>query len=212
MPIIDLAFVLVGRTIPLDHGYRLFSALCRVVPQVHGDQRVGIHPIRGIRAAPGILNLTEHSRLRLRLPSEEIAPYIALAGRELDVEGHTLRVGIPQVESLVPAANVASRLVTFRGSLAPPRFEAHLREELSRLEIKAEPSFVPSQNSPWTGQPKRRVVRIRDKRVVGFALRIAGLTAEESLQLQEHGLGGRRRMGCGIFCAVRNAEEARNGV
>jgi len=28
---------------------------------------------------------------------------------------------------------------------------------------------------------------------------IEGLTAEESLTVQEHGLGGRRHMGCGLF-------------
>jgi len=39
MPIIDLSFVLVGTTFPLDHGYCLFSALCRVVPGMHGDRR-----------------------------------------------------------------------------------------------------------------------------------------------------------------------------
>jgi hypothetical protein len=28
---------------------------------------------------------------------------------------------------------------------------------------------------------------------------ISGLTAAESLLVQEHGLGSRRRMGCGVF-------------
>ncbi len=204
MPIIYLSFVLVGTTIPLDHGYALFSALCRVVPALHGDKRIGVHPIRGVRTGPGVLNLTEHSRLRLRLPSEEVASYIALAGRELDMDGHALRVGIPYVESLVPAANLASRLVTFRGALDPPRFEAHARAELSRMGIKAEPSLVPSERPSLVGQPIRRVLRIRDKRVVGLALRVPGLTAEESVHLQEGGLGGRRRMGCGIFVPVGN--------
>jgi hypothetical protein len=32
MPVIDLSFVLDGMTIPLEHGYSLFSAICRVVP------------------------------------------------------------------------------------------------------------------------------------------------------------------------------------
>jgi len=45
----------------------------------------------------------------------------------------------------------------------------------------------------------RRTVRIHDREVVGFALRVQDLTAEESLHLQEHGLGGRRLFGCGIF-------------
>jgi len=30
-------------------------------------------------------------------------------------------------------------------------------------------------------------------------LHVNGLTAEESIKLQEIGLGGRRHMGCGIF-------------
>ncbi|MBV8318388.1 MAG: type I-MYXAN CRISPR-associated protein Cas6/Cmx6 [Planctomycetaceae bacterium] len=202
MPMIDLAFQIVGTTIPLDHGYRLFSALSRVLPQLHGDTRVGVHPIRGLRVAPGLLSLTEHSRLKLRLPSEEVAPYIALAANELNLDGHTLRVGIPRVEGLVPAAKVGSRLVTFRGALDLPRFEVHIRDELSRLEIAAEPSFIPSEHPRWAGQPKRRVVQIKDKRIVGYALRVVGLTAEESIRLQETGLGGRRRMGCGIFLPV----------
>ena len=100
MPVIDLSFVLVGKTIPLDHGYSLFSAICRVVPGLHGDRRVGVHPIRGQQTAPGVLTLTDRSRLKVRLPSEEIAPYIALAGQSLDLEGHHLRVGIPQVDAL----------------------------------------------------------------------------------------------------------------
>jgi CRISPR/Cas system CSM-associated protein Csm4 (group 5 of RAMP superfamily) len=28
---------------------------------------------------------------------------------------------------------------------------------------------------------------------------VSELTAEESIRLQEHGLGGRRKMGCGVF-------------
>ncbi|MGO8671281.1 MAG: type I-MYXAN CRISPR-associated protein Cas6/Cmx6 [Capsulimonadaceae bacterium] len=40
MPIIDLSFVLVGTTFPLDHGYCLFSAISRVVPALRSDHRI----------------------------------------------------------------------------------------------------------------------------------------------------------------------------
>jgi hypothetical protein len=63
MPIIDSSFVLVGTTFPLDHGYCLFSAICRVVPGLHGDRRVGVHPIRGLWTGPDILEWTEPPRL-----------------------------------------------------------------------------------------------------------------------------------------------------
>lgn len=207
MPTIDLAFTITGTTIPLDHGYPLYSALCRVVPSLHGDARVGVHPIRGLRTAPGVLSLMPGSRLRIRLPSEGLAPYIALSGTELDLVGHRLFVGVPRVESLVPAPLLASRLVVFRGPTEPPSFESSVRRHLSEIDVVGEPSFVPSPSPPWSGQPKRRVLTIAGRRVIGYALRVSGLTAEESLRLQEHGLGGRRRFGCGVFVPVgRNTQ------
>ncbi len=45
MPVIDLSYVLVGNTIPIDHGYSLLSAICRVVPPTYRDRRVGVIPI-----------------------------------------------------------------------------------------------------------------------------------------------------------------------
>ncbi len=203
MPIIDLSFVLVGTTFPLDHGYCLFSAICRVVPGLHGDRRIGVHPIRGRQIAPGVLTLDERSRLKLRLPSEEIAPYIALAGQGLELESHRLQIGIPRVIPLVPAADLAARLVTFRHALDPVKFEEDVRRELDRREVKGTPHLVPSSRVPFKGQPLRRVLKISGKRVVGFALRVSGLAPTESIRLQEEGLGGRRRMGCGVFLSWR---------
>jgi CRISPR-associated protein Cas6 len=46
---------------------------------------------------------------------------------------------------------------------------------------------------------KRRTLRIKDKEVVGYEVKLEGLTVAESLNIQEQGLGGRRHMGCGVF-------------
>jgi CRISPR-associated protein Cas6 len=199
MAVIDLSFVLVGTTIPLDHGYALFSALSRIVPELHGDRRVGVHPIRGRQSAPGVLSLTERSRLKLRLSAQGIAPYIAIAGKELDLEGQRVQVGIPRVEALVPAANLAARLVTFHNALDAEAFEADVRRELARMEIAATPQLIPGNHPKHPGQPVRRVTRVKGRRMVAYPLCVVGLTAEESIRLQEEGLGGRRRMGCGVF-------------
>ena len=206
MPVMDLSFVLVGATIPLDHGYCLFSALSRIVPAMHGDRRIGVHPIRGRQSAPRVLSLTDGSRLKIRLPSEELAPYIAVAGQELELEGHRVRVGIPRVEALTPSANLAARLVTFRHAIDPVTFEADVHRELTRMEIAASPQLVPATRPKFEGQPLRRVLRIKERCVIGYALRVFGLTAEESIRLQEEGLGGRRRMGCGVFLPSHTSE------
>ena len=76
------------------------------------------------------------------------------------------------------------------------RFDREIARQLSALGIAA---------SAIRG--RRRIVRIKDKSVVGYAVRIAGLNDAESLRLQEHGLGGRRKMGCGVFVPVRGSEK-----
>jgi CRISPR-associated protein Cas6 len=199
MPTIDLAFALRGSTIPLDYGYALFGALCRVVPGLHGDRRVGVHPIRGMRLEPRRLTLVPQSRLRLRLPSEEIAPYLALAGSRIELEGDLLSVGIPRVEPLRPAASLEARLVTIGHLTDPGPFEESARRHLASYGVAAEPAFLVDTHPDRLGRPVRRVVRIKGRRIVGFPLVIPNLTAEESLIVQERGLGSRRRMGCGLF-------------
>jgi len=199
MPVIDLAFPIKGEFISIDHGYGLFSALCRVVPSLHGDTKVGVHPIRGEFRKPGVLGLITASRLRLRLASEELAPYIPLCGANLEVDGYPLQIQNPVVETLQPVGSLASRLVTFRGSLTPDQAEAQARKALLDLEIAATPMLVPSPHPKHPGEPIRRVLQISGKRVVGYAMRVVGLTEDEALKLQEIGLGGRRRMGCGVF-------------
>jgi hypothetical protein len=120
MPVVDLAFELKGASIPLDYGYGLFSALCRVLPELHGDRRVGVHPIRGVRNEPRRLDLVPRSKLRLRLPSEEIGRYLELGGQVLDIDGSRLEVGLPRVEPLLASPNLFSRLVTIGHLVVDP--------------------------------------------------------------------------------------------
>jgi CRISPR-associated protein Cas6 len=199
MPIVDLAFALGGTSIPLDYGYALFGALSRIVPDLHGDRRIGVHPIRGIRAEPRRLTLVPQSRLRLRLPSEEIGRYLELGGRTLDLDGSRLIVGVPRVESLVAAPRLASRLVTIGRLIEPEEVAESLGRQLAGLGVEGELGLLPSPDPDRAGQPSRRVLRIKGRRIVGYAVSVSGLTAEGSLTLQEHGLGSRRRMGCGVF-------------
>jgi hypothetical protein len=218
MATIDLALSIEGVTIPLDYGYGLFAALCRVVPQLHGDRRIGVHPIRGIRQDPRRLTLVPQSRLRLRMPIEEIATYLALVGTEIDLDGSRMRVGFPRivrgpdgtrqtvepirVEQLRPSSELSSRLVTIGQISESAAFEESLRRQLTGFGVAAEPSFLLSTDPLHRGGPARRVLRIKQRKIVGYPIRISGLTAEESLIVQEHGLGSRRRMGCGVFARV----------
>jgi CRISPR-associated endonuclease/helicase Cas3 len=40
MPYVDLAFRLTGRKVPVDHGYALYSAMSRLLPELHGAKNM----------------------------------------------------------------------------------------------------------------------------------------------------------------------------
>ena len=188
MPYIDLAFRLTGTTVPVDHGYALFAVLSRIIPEIHDAKDIGVQPIRGVYGGDGKLHLADYSRLILRLPDDQIRMYLKLAGKRLDVDGNVLQIGVPEVRALRPVASLRARLVTIKGFMEAETFLEAVKRQLQDLQVAGEVHLG-----------ERKTFRVKDKQVVGFAMGITNLTAEESLTLQEKGLGGRRRIGCGVF-------------
>ena len=188
MPSIDLAFRLTGSSVPVDHGYALYAALSRILPELHAAKDIGVQPIRGVYSGNGTLHLADFSRLILRLPDEQIQAYLKLAGKKLAVDDHPLSVGVPEVRTLRPVVRLRARLVTIKGFLQEDEFLAAAKRQLEQLGVRGQAHIG-----------TRRTFRVRDKQVVGFEMGVSQLTAEESLTLQEQGLGGRRKMGCGVF-------------
>ena len=215
-PCVDLAFPLSGGTsLPVDHAHALLGAVAGVVPAAHdqggtyrpGDPpRVGIHPVRGRQIGGRTVRLTGWSTLTIRCPAGRIGEFLPLAGRSLEVAGTAVGVGPPRVEPLAPAAALRSRLMTIKptggGVPTAERFLALARRQLAGLGVSpAVGVTVPLRERGGAEEPVRRTVRIRGREVVGFELRLTGLSPEESVQVQTWGLGGRRALGCGVFSA-----------
>jgi CRISPR-associated protein Cas6 len=70
------------------------------------------------------------------------------------------------------------------------------------MEITAKLDFPPEDRSRF-----RRILTVKDKKIVGFSLVAHGLSDEDSIKLQSHGIGGRRSMGCGIFNPILSKEK-----
>jgi CRISPR-associated protein Cas6 len=202
---IELQFPVAGQSLPADHGYLLYSALSGFLPLLHGDgERIAVGPITGQWNGNGTLALSSRrSRLRIRLPAEQIASVLPLAGKALDVGGHRVRLGVPTVQQLVPSPTLAAKMVTIKGFMAPEEFLAAAGRQLDELGIRGKLGIPVHHGAPRVNEPRRKVMRIREKKVVGFPLHATELSAEDSLRLQEHGLGGRRKMGCGFFAPLR---------
>jgi CRISPR-associated protein Cas6 len=205
---LDLLFPVTGGPVPTDHLYPLYAALARLAPALH-DPAAGVRfaPLTGAPAGCGQLALAAYSRLRVRVPDDAVRLALPLAGARLDVGGAAVRVGVPAVAAVVPAPTVAARVVTFktvaREKIDAARFLEAARAKLAALGVEGEAAIPLIVDGPRAGEPRRRVVRVKGRAVVGYALVVSGLSAAHSLTLQAVGLGGRTRIGCGFFLPVR---------
>jgi CRISPR-associated protein Cas6 len=205
---IDFVFPVSGKIIPADHGYHLLSAISGMVPFSHSNEDIGIHSISGILQKNRILELTDKSKLNLRIPHENISNFLKLSGEKLQIDGKSINVGVPTIRDLVPASRLYSRLVIIRGFMKAEPFLDAIKRHLEIMKVYGKPSLIAQPEKMDANKNKkegthspylRRTVRIRKKEIVGFAVRIEELTAEESILVQEKGIGGRRRFGCGLF-------------
>lgn len=199
---VDLVFPVRGSKVPRDHGYALYGALSRALPALHGADWLGIQSILGRLVGPEAIDVQAGGALRLRVPTDKIATLLALAGTTIEIQGNAIHLGAPAVHVLKPAAVLDARLVVIRltRGVGKPfdraafneRFAAEANRQLARLGV--------------TGQLALRgrgSIRVGGQRIIGHAVGVSGLSAEHSLILQVHGLGGKRMMGCGLFRPAR---------
>src|SRR5262245_12850883 len=191
MTYVELQFPFTGKILPSDHGYGLYGAISRVIPEAHSADWLAIETIPGAARGDGVTQLDPQAKLKIRIPQDRVPLMLKLAGKRLEVDGHAIRLGAPQIYLLKPATALYARIVTIKGFTEPEPFLDAVCRRLDELGVKCGPVVGP-----------RRVVRVGDHTIVGFGLTIHELSEEGSIILQEHGLGGRRRIGCGIFFPI----------
>ena len=204
---LELVFPAAGTALPTDHAYLPYAALSGVVPRFHeAGTALRFAPVTGVGVPGGRLQLDDYSVLRVRLPDDAVRVALPLAGKRLAVGDAGVRLGVPAVRTLEPAASLYARLVTFKNADTPGQFLATARAKLAELGVAGEPQLPVHPDGERAGEPRRRVVRVKGVAIVGYALIVAGLSAADSVTLQESGLGGRTHFGCGFFLPLKGAK------
>lgn len=199
MAFVDLKFTITGTQLPVDHGYQLFAAISKKIPTIH-ETPVAIHPINGILLGNRQLELNQNSHLTFRLDHTQINLLLPLAGKTLMIDNHKMNVGIPQISLLTPHDTCRSRLVIIKGFLEAESFLLAVKRQLFEREIEAEASLIKrTRITPDCDPYIRRTMSIKGAEIVGYAIEVSKLSPEDSLKLQEKGIGGKQHMGCGIF-------------
>ena len=216
---VDVAFgIIVGssRHIRADHGYLLYGAVTSVVPALHGSSADGpayaIHPIRGQKQHGREIELVPESHLTIRISHEHVRLLLPLAGKTLRLGATSLRIGVPATRPLVPAPILHTQLAIIKGFVEPVGFLEAVNRQLAGAGIDAAAQLLAhmaegrfERRTSGSDGPVRRTLRVSDKEIVGFAVRVTGLTPEASLALQASGIGGRQHFGCGILTPIPDA-------
>lgn len=207
--IVDLAYPVKGTVLDADHNYFLYSAIAKEFPILHDLRDLAINTISGKPDREGNILIIPGSRLWMRLPVEQISHIYQLAGKRLRIGKHHIELGNPNLKPLQPVDSLKARIVTIKGYTEPIPFLEAVKRQLQALKINNGDLGIPANHE---GVPKRLTIKIakpdRTYSIVGYSVILSNLLPEDSLKLQCSGLGGKRRLGCGVFYpAIKTTQE-----
>lgn len=186
--VVDLSFPLSGGTLAEDHAWALASAVRALLPWFDEEPEAGILPLSGLAKGDGVRYIGGRARLVLRLPVRRVASADFLAGAKLDIDGVSIELGVPTTRPLQAARGVVYSHFIAVDTADEIEFLDRCRAALVMRGLQAQ---------LITG--KARTLQTPDGPVHGFSLMLHGLGPNQSINLQETGLGRHRALGCGIF-------------
>lgn len=197
--IVDLSFAVGCKCLPMDHAYALSEALQQALPWLADEADAGLHLIHGAESGNGwyrpqdtegaVIHLSRRTRMSLRLPKERIDDAAALQGAVLDVAGYPLEVGASTVKKLSSLPTLFARHVIAAADLSEQAFLEQVVAELRDLDIRVTKLMC----------GKSHDLRGPDSITHTRSVMIADLDPEESVRLQQKGIGPGRKIGCGLF-------------
>lgn len=190
---VDVVFPITGQFLARDHAQALQQALCAQWPWLSTDTLTGIHPIKLVPGTQGQALLSRRSNLLLRVQNQRAEALLALPGLELLVAGDTLRLGPAHRRQLQPHPTLYAYKIA-AGSADEITLMTALAQELAGLAIGGERVCG-----------KHQSMRVSNHEVNTFSLMLHALPPDQSLRLQQHGLGPHRLLGCGIFVPHKSA-------
>lgn len=190
--VIDLLFPLAAGSLRTDYPLPLWRALRSALPWLADEEDVAILPIKGGGLSEGRMILGQRSHLTLRIPQNRVEQARKLAGASLDLGGE-LHLGEPHVRALRPTSAQYSPMVVF-GRDGEAEFLAECGRALETIGVSGH---------MVCGRVQTRLGESGELR--GFSLMLHGLSTEHALRLQQRGLGGARKIGCGIFVSHKTA-------
>lgn len=198
--VVDIAFKLECRTLPLDHAQALADAVQSALPWFADEDRSGLHLIHVAESGNGwyrpedpeneVLCLSKRTRMTLRVPKHRIDDAHNLSGQTLDISGHELTVRDGTIRPLSALPTLFARYV-----LAEEDQDEHAF--LSAMATILRDEMAIPVKKLMAGKQHR--MRMAAGTVFTRSLMVADLAPEDAVKLQQEGIGSGRKFGCGLF-------------
>ncbi|VAW91173.1 hypothetical protein MNBD_GAMMA23-183 [hydrothermal vent metagenome] len=207
--IVDVVFNIQGKAVPLDNAHALSSAIEQLLPWVAENPQIGIHQIYGAESGNGwlrpenteneVLYLSRRQKLILRIPKEQLAETQQLTGQTLTVDEYELKIGQSVVRKLSEMNIIFARHVVVNGQeQSEDEFMQACAAQCNALGIEVKKMMCGLE----------RTIQLPGRQLITRGLMLADLEKEDSIKLQENGLGMERKLGCGLFVPQKGIDTA----
>jgi len=197
--VMDYVFAIKCKCLPYEHMFDLYLALQKALPWLDEESCAAIHPIYGAESGNGwqrpeastgeLMFLSRRQKLVLRMSKSRQAEMEDLVGQTLDINGHTLTLGKMESRQLSDSPIIFARYVVSDEELDESAFLEQAVTQMQAMNIRI---------SKMMAGMERQIVT-PDGVLHTRSLMLADLKLEESVQLQQQGLGSHRHLGCGLF-------------
>jgi len=200
--VVDLIFSIDCKELPVDHTHSLSKAILQALPN-HGEHTgLAINPIylagsqngweRPDQSLGQNLILSKRTKLVLRVKKEHKDEVInTLSGHTIEIDGFPLTFLKAKEKKLSKDGTIFARSIVCSEDEVEDEmlFLNRIQAELSDMNIRIRKALC----------GKVQEIQMPDGRLLTRSLLLADLAPEESVKLQQSGLGNNRTMGCGIF-------------
>lgn len=184
----DIYFELQGTLLPRDHGYPLFLELSRLLPWLPDEELAAVHHIHGAETGKDdLLILGRRARLVVRIPTVREADLMVLSGQTIEIGGFKLAIGKGKAKPLTRHTPLYAHCIT-TGSTDEEGFTRDVIRMLDELKITCR--FICG---------RRQTISTAGGTVYGYSLMLHDLPVDQSILVQQRGMGSNRKIGCGIF-------------
>lgn len=195
--VVDLLFRVRGQRLQIDHAQALAEAL-QAHLGVELCARIGVHGIHLASAGNGWqppeqsdveVPLPRRARLAIRVHRDDREAVERISQQALQIGGQAIHIEESSARPLSMLGSLHARAICCDREQPEMDFLAQVAQEMRQLGID-----VARMICGRSGE-----IRTAAGPVATRALMVADLKPEESVLLQQHGLGERRLLGCGLF-------------